>query len=308
MIPNLKNQPSERWKLTTAPGERYAPMSSTFMAELLKTKCFLHDTGCRAVPSMQEIRSTQQCTNNSTLSNQQTHSRTSISNLLRKCGKWKVTFPRPTAYWTRALTGQGEGGGGHSPCPTFAATLSGPKNKPFNDVSPSGSDIPDPRESSPEVTSCAGSCMGSKPDASHSVTRRRFGFFSGPQINFDKTHAIIKISDPGVAQPRVVAGITVKSSVNDLGVLLGDVWMDECHVPVIPKMLARARTVASRSLGTQERACLFASWVAPVANLTVRVYAPTDHVPPPSEKGTQHPVHRLWRENITEYTRVTDSK
>ena len=38
MIPNPKNQPSERWKLTTAPGE-YVSMSSTFMAELRKTKC-----------------------------------------------------------------------------------------------------------------------------------------------------------------------------------------------------------------------------------------------------------------------------
>ena len=27
-----------------------------------------------------------------------------------------------------------------------------------------------------------------------------------------------------------------------------------------------------------------------------------------SEKGTRHPVHHLWRENITEYTQVTDLK
>ena len=37
----------------------------------------------------------QQCTNNSTLSNRQTHRRTSISNPLRKCGKWKVLVPSP---------------------------------------------------------------------------------------------------------------------------------------------------------------------------------------------------------------------
>ena len=39
---------------------------------------------------MQEIRRTQQCTNNDTLSNQQTHRRSLIVNLLSKFGKRKL--------------------------------------------------------------------------------------------------------------------------------------------------------------------------------------------------------------------------
>ena len=44
---------------------------------------------------MQEILSTQQCTNNTTLSNQQTHKRSSTFNLLSKFGKLKVMVPSP---------------------------------------------------------------------------------------------------------------------------------------------------------------------------------------------------------------------
>ena len=70
-------------------------ISSTIMAEIAQVSV-VHDTGYSAVPSMQEIYCTQHCTNNSTSSNQQTHRRTtSISNLLRKIGKWKVTVPPP---------------------------------------------------------------------------------------------------------------------------------------------------------------------------------------------------------------------
>ena len=47
------------------------------------------------MPWMQEICSAQQCTKNTTLSNQQTHRRSSISHLLRKCGKLEVTVPSP---------------------------------------------------------------------------------------------------------------------------------------------------------------------------------------------------------------------
>ena len=84
MIRNLKNQPSEGWKLTTAPGE-YVSLCHRHSWLNCEKPNVLYDTWCRAVPSMQEIGSTQQCTNNSTLSNQQTHRRTSISNLHHQC-------------------------------------------------------------------------------------------------------------------------------------------------------------------------------------------------------------------------------
>eukprot|EP00670_Eutreptiella_braarudii_P025382 CAMPEP_0174377604 /NCGR_PEP_ID=MMETSP0811_2-20130205/121551_1 /TAXON_ID=73025 ORGANISM="Eutreptiella gymnastica-like, Strain CCMP1594" /NCGR_SAMPLE_ID=MMETSP0811_2 /ASSEMBLY_ACC=CAM_ASM_000667 /LENGTH=126 /DNA_ID=CAMNT_0015529657 /DNA_START=841 /DNA_END=1218 /DNA_ORIENTATION=- len=42
-------QPTERWKLTTTPGE-YVSISSTFMAEIAKKLSVLHDTGYSAVP------------------------------------------------------------------------------------------------------------------------------------------------------------------------------------------------------------------------------------------------------------------
>ena len=42
---------------------------------------------------MPEISNTQQCTNNTTLSSQQTHRRSSISDLLSKFAKWKMTVP-----------------------------------------------------------------------------------------------------------------------------------------------------------------------------------------------------------------------
>ena len=44
---------------------------------------------------MQEICSTQQCTNNTTLSSQQMHRRSSVSDLLSKYAKQKVTVPSP---------------------------------------------------------------------------------------------------------------------------------------------------------------------------------------------------------------------
>ena len=51
--------------------------------------------GYSGVPWMQEIRSTQQCTNNTTLTIQQMHRGNSISDLLRTFVKWKVTVPLP---------------------------------------------------------------------------------------------------------------------------------------------------------------------------------------------------------------------
>ena len=105
-----------------------------------------------------------------------------------------------------------------------------------------------------------------------------FGYFSGLRVNFEKTYAVVKISDPDVPQPKAVGGITVKPYVKYLGALVGNLTVAACYAPVLAKMLSRARTVASLSLGMAERAYLFASWVAPVVYLTARAYAPTEHV------------------------------
>ena len=105
-----------------------------------------------------------------------------------------------------------------------------------------------------------------------------FGYFSWLRVNFSKTYAVIKCSDPDAPQVTTLAGLTVKKQVKYLGIQLGNVSVDNAYAPVIAKMLARARTLATLPLGMEERAYLFASWVASVVYLTARAYAPTEHV------------------------------
>ena len=106
---------------------------------------------------------------------------------------------------------------------------------------------------------------------------RVFGIFSGLQVNTQKTYAILKSSglDP---QPETVAGVIVKKSIRYLGVQLGNITSDAAYASVIARMLLRARAMAALPLGLEEKAFLFASWVAPVCYLTARAYQPSQHV------------------------------
>ena len=69
---------------------------------------------------------------------------------------------------------------------------------------------------------------------------RIFGFFAGLWVTFDKTVAVLKISDPDTAMPLSIARITMKPSFKYLGVLLGNVTASEAYAPALAKMLARA--------------------------------------------------------------------
>ena len=105
-----------------------------------------------------------------------------------------------------------------------------------------------------------------------------FGYFSGLRVNFSKTYAVVKCSDPDAPRPATLAGLTVKEQLKYLGIQLGYVTTAGAYAPVVAKMLARARTLATLPLGMEERAYLFATWVAPVVYLTARAYAPMEHV------------------------------
>ena len=111
-----------------------------------------------------------------------------------------------------------------------------------------------------------------------------FGYFSGLRVNFSKTYAVVKCSDPDAPRLAMLAGLTVKEQLRYLGIQLGNVTTTNAYAPVVAKMLARARararapTLATLPLGMEERAYLFATWVAPVVYLTARAYAPTEHV------------------------------
>ena len=105
-----------------------------------------------------------------------------------------------------------------------------------------------------------------------------FGYFSGLRVNFSKTYAVVKCSDPDAPRLTTLAGLTVKEQLKYLGIQLGNVTTASAYAPVVAKMLARARTLATLPLGMEERVYLFATWVAPVVYLTARPYAPTEHV------------------------------
>ena len=106
---------------------------------------------------------------------------------------------------------------------------------------------------------------------------RVFRIFSGLQVNPQKTYAILK--SPGLdPQPKTVAGVIVKKDIRYLGVQLGNITSDAAYARVIARMLLRARAMAALPLRLEEKAFLFASWVAPVCYLTARAYQPSQHV------------------------------
>ena len=106
---------------------------------------------------------------------------------------------------------------------------------------------------------------------------RVFGIFPGLQVNTQKTYAILK--SPGLdPQPETVAGVIVKKNIRYLGVQLGNITSDAAYARVTARMLLRARAMAALPLGLEEKAFLFASWVAPVCYLTARAYQPSQHV------------------------------
>ena len=105
-----------------------------------------------------------------------------------------------------------------------------------------------------------------------------FGYFSGLRVSVAKTVALVRCVDQELVPPASVAGVTVKKSVKQLGVLLGNVRAEEAYALTIAKMLASGRTLASLPLGMEARAFLFAFRVAPIVYLTARAYAPIEHV------------------------------
>ena len=88
-----------------------------------------------------------------------------------------------------------------------------------------------------------------------------FGYFSGLRVNYEKTFAVVK-SSRRAPQPQSVAGIAFKLWVKYLGVLLGNVDTQQAYGPAIAKMMARAETLSILPLGMEEKAYLFAVWVA----------------------------------------------
>ena len=104
-----------------------------------------------------------------------------------------------------------------------------------------------------------------------------FGYFSGLRVNPSKTYGVVQGRE-GEPKPATVVGLTVKEHVKFLDTLLGNVSCDTAYVPVIAKLMARARSVAALPLGMEEKAFLFALWIAPVCYLTAQVYRPTEHV------------------------------
>ena len=78
--------------------------------------------------------------------------------------------------------------------------------------------------------------------------------------------------------PKVVAGCTVKPFVKYLGILLGNVSVEQAYALSISKMMQRARQMAALPLWLEEKAYLFSSWIVPVCYLPARAYRPTDHV------------------------------
>ena len=105
-----------------------------------------------------------------------------------------------------------------------------------------------------------------------------FGYFSGLLVNFLKMYAVVKCFDPDAPRRATLAGLTVREQLRYLGIQLGNISTANADAPVVAKMLAWARTLATVPLEMEERAYLFAIWVAPVVYLTTRAYAPTGHV------------------------------
>ena len=106
------------------------------------------------------------------------------------------------------------------------------------------------------------------------------GYFAGLKVNYSKTVAVVKVLE-GRSQPVSVAGITVKPVkllVKYLQSLLGNVTSQRASGPAIAKMMARVKTLATLALGMEEKAYLFASWVAPVVYLTGRAHELSDKV------------------------------
>ena len=101
-----------------------------------------------------------------------------------------------------------------------------------------------------------------------------FEFNSGLKVNYTKTFAVVK-RPKGRPQPASVAGIAVKPWVQYLGVLVGNVQGQQTYGHAIAKMMGRAKTLSSLPLGMEEKAHLFATWIAPVLYLTARAHEPT---------------------------------
>ena len=105
-----------------------------------------------------------------------------------------------------------------------------------------------------------------------------FGYFSGLRVNLSKTYAVVKHRGDGPPLPAVVAGCTLKPFVKYLGILLGNVSVEQAYASSISRMMQRAGQMATLPLGLEEKAYLFSSWIAPVCYLPARAYRPTEHV------------------------------
>ena len=105
-----------------------------------------------------------------------------------------------------------------------------------------------------------------------------FGYFSGLRVNLSKTYAVVKRQGEEAPMPTVVAGCTVKPFVKYLGILLGNVSVQQAYTSSISRMMQRARQMAALPLGLEEKAYLFSSWIAPVCYPPARAYRPTNHV------------------------------
>ena len=91
-----------------------------------------------------------------------------------------------------------------------------------------------------------------------------FGYFSGLGVNVWKTYAVVKHRGDGPPLPAVVAGCTVTPFVKYLGILLGNVSVEQAYVSSIFRMMQRVRRMVTLPLGLEEKAYLFSSWIAPV--------------------------------------------
>ena len=105
-----------------------------------------------------------------------------------------------------------------------------------------------------------------------------FGYFSGLRVNLSKTYAVVKRQGGEAPMAAVVAGCTVKPFVKYLGILLGNISVEQAYASSISRMMQRARQMAALPLGLEEKAYLFSSWIAPVCYLPARAYRPTEHV------------------------------
>ena len=116
-----------------------------------------------------------------------------------------------------------------------------------------------------------------------------FGHYSGLKINMDKTLAVVSgRGGHAPPPPREGGGVKVKPFFKDLGVLVGNLKPEEAWGPTVGKLMARAEKMSTLSLGLQQKAHWFASWVTPVAYLTAQAYEP-----PPTMCGQMNVVQRV---------------